>query len=95
MARDLVKRNMSKGFQTKEQRHWAIEKPKLDKLGKREIYNIDPDDMEFRNTKQNAGKKLEVPLESALPCKSQCHSTQGDWHRQKTQHAEITICMYR
>ena len=48
---------------------WAIEKPKLDnaqKLGG--IYYIGPDDMDFKDTMKDAGKKLDMPLESAGPC---------------------------
>ena len=29
-----------------------------------------PDDMELKDTKNNARKKLEVQMESAMPCKS-------------------------
>ena len=58
-----------KNSQQKEKRHWAIEMPKLDNARKlREIYYIDPYDMEFNDTMKNARKKLEVPLESAMPC---------------------------
>ena len=33
------------------------------------ICYIDDEDMEFKGTTKNAHKKLEVPLESAMPCK--------------------------
>ena len=58
-----------KTSQQKEKRHWAIDMPKLDNARKlRDIYYIDPYDMEFNDTMKNARKKLEVPLESAMPC---------------------------
>ena len=61
---------MSKAGQRKEKKHWAIEKPKLRHARQlRGIHQIDPDDMEFKNTMKNARKKLEVPLESAMPCR--------------------------
>ena len=65
-----VKSNLSKAAQPKEKKYWAIEKPKLNNACQlRGIYQIDPDDMEFKNTMNNARKKLEVPLESAMACK--------------------------
>ena len=62
---------MSKAAQQKETQRWADEKPKLDLARKlRGTYYIDPDDMEFKNTKKNVLEKLEVPLEPAMFCKS-------------------------
>ena len=58
-----------KPLNKKKKRHWAIEMPKLDNARKlRDIYYIDPYDMEFNDTMKNAHKNLEVPLESAMPC---------------------------
>ena len=37
----------------------------------RGIFFIDPDDMEFKETMRNALKKLELLMESAMPCKIQ------------------------
>ena len=85
--------NMSKAAQRKEKKYWAIQKPKLDNACQlRGIYQIDPDDMEFKNTMNNARKKLEVPLESAMPCKivnrhGETRSTQNNSH--KTRYACI------
>ena len=51
---------------------WAIEKPKLDNARKlRGIYFIDPKDGEFKETIKNARKKLEIPMEAAMPCKKE------------------------
>ena len=33
------------------------------------MYYIDPADMKFKDTMKNARKKMELPLESAMPCK--------------------------
>ena len=47
---------------------WAIDKPKLENARKlRGIYFIDPDDVEFKETIKNALKKLEIPMEAAMP----------------------------
>ena len=61
---------VGKAVQKKEKQEWANEKPKLDnarRLGG--IYFIDPEDGEYKETIKNAGKKLEVPMEAAMPCK--------------------------
>ena len=51
--------NMSKAAQRKVKKHWAIEKPKLRHACQlRGIYQIDPDDMEFKNTMKNARTKV-------------------------------------
>ena len=47
--------SVSKSSQNKEKLHWAIEKMKLDSARKsRGVYDIDPDDMEFKDTMKNA-----------------------------------------
>ena len=57
-----------KPLNKKKKQHWAIDMPKIDNARKlREIYYIDPYDMEFNDTMKNARKKLEFPLESAMP----------------------------
>ena len=62
--------SISKVAQRKEKKHWATEKPKLDNAcGLTGICDFFPDDMEFKDTMKNARKKLEMPLESAMPCK--------------------------
>ena len=53
--------SMSYAAQHKEKQRWAFEKPKLDNAGiLRSIYFIDPDDMEFKDTMENARKKLDA-----------------------------------
>ena len=65
---------MSKAAQRREKRQWDIEKPKLFNAGKlRTICHIDPEDIEFQEAMQNALKRLELPMESAMPCKVQNH----------------------
>ena len=55
--------------QKKEERQWAIEAPKLDNARRlRGINFIDPEDEEYPETIRNAMKKLEVPIEAAMPC---------------------------
>ena len=60
---------MSKTAQKKETRQWAIEAPKLDNArSQRGIHSIDREDGECKETIRNAMKKLEVPVEAAMPC---------------------------
>ena len=59
---------MSEASKRKEKQKWAIEKPKLNNARKlRGIYFIDPADEEFKETIQNALRKLEVPMPAAKP----------------------------
>ena len=61
---------MGKAAQKKEKQEWATEKPKLDNARTlRGIYFIDPEDGGFRENIKNARRKLEVPMEAAMPCK--------------------------
>ena len=54
----------------KKKRHRASDKQKLDNAPKlRGVYFFHPYDMEFEDTMKNARKKLEAPLEFAMPCK--------------------------
>ena len=56
--------------QNLEKQEWKTEKPKLDNAGRlRGSCFIDPQDEEFEETIKNAMKKLEVPMEAAMPCK--------------------------
>ena len=56
--------------QLKERQKWSHERPKLDNARKlREIYFVDPDDKELKETIKNARKKLETPVAPAVPCK--------------------------
>ena len=60
---------MSKAAE-EEKQEWAVEKPKLVNARKlRGIYYIDPEDGECKDTIKRARKKLEVPMEAAVPCK--------------------------
>ena len=55
---------MSKSFRNEEKRHWATEKPKLDNARKFwRIYEIDPDEMQFKDTMESARTKSEVQME--------------------------------
>ena len=57
--------------QKAKKRHWAHKMPKFDNARTwRGISYIEPDDMEFKDTITNARKKLEVTLESVMPCES-------------------------
>ena len=65
-----VRSSFSQSSQQKEQQYWALEKPKLDNARKlKEIYFVDPDGMEFKDTMKNVRDKLNVSLETAVPCK--------------------------
>ena len=62
---------MGRNAELKEKHEWSDEKPKLDNAGRlRGIYFIDPEDMEFKETIENARKKLETPIAPAMPCKT-------------------------
>ena len=61
--------SMSQAAQRKEKQQWAIDKPKIDNARKlKGIYFTDPDDGEFKATVNNARRKLEIPMEAAMPC---------------------------
>ena len=63
-------KDMSEAAQRKEKTKWAIDKPKLDNARSlRGIHFIDPADAEFKETTQNARRKLEVLMPAAMPCK--------------------------
>ena len=63
-------KDMSDAAQRKEKQKWAIEKPKLDNARRlRGIYFTDPAHAEFKETIQNARRKLEVPMPAAMPCR--------------------------
>ena len=60
---------MGKSAKLKERQKWSHEKRQLDNARKsRGIYFIDPEDKEFKETK-NARKKLETSVAPAMPCK--------------------------
>ena len=63
-------KKMPEAAQREEKRKWAIEKPKLDNARRlRGVYFIDPVDAEFKETIQNARRKLEVPMPGTMLCK--------------------------
>ena len=69
---------MGEAAQKKEKQEWANEKPKLDNARKlRGIYFIDPVDGENKETIKNAWKKLEVPMDAAMPCKKKTKKHSG------------------
>ena len=72
-----VWKHMSDVSKRKEKQKWAIENPKLDNARRlRGIYFIDPDDEEFKTTKKNARRRLEIPMLATMPCKtSLCRSS--------------------
>ena len=58
---------MGKNAKLKENQKWSHEKLHLDNARKlRGIYFIDPEDKEFKETIQNARKKLETPMAPAM-----------------------------
>ena len=64
--------DMCDASKRKEMQKCAVEKPKLDNARRlRGIYFIDPDDEEFKDIMKNAGRKLEIPMPAAMPCKLQ------------------------
>ena len=50
---------MSKNAKLREKHKWAIGKPKLDNARRLQDFFIDPEDEEFKETLENARKKLE------------------------------------
>ena len=79
-------KDMSEASKRKEKQKWAIEKPKLDNARKlRGSYFTDPADEEFKLTRKNARRKLEVPMPAAMPCK-----TRGREYRETC--SALSIC---
>ena len=61
---------MDKAAQNREEQEWKNEEPKLDNDRRlRGIHFRHPTDEEYKETITNARKKLEVPMEPAMPCK--------------------------
>ena len=66
---------LGRNAQLKERQKLSHEKPQLDNARKlREIYFIDPEDKEFKETIKNARKKLETPVAPAMLCKTSKNS---------------------
>ena len=63
----------------KERQKWSDEKPKLDNARRlRGIYFIDPEDKDFKETIENARKKLETPMAPAMLCKTSKKRKKGE-----------------
>ena len=64
-------KHVSHAAKSKAKQKWAIEKPKIDNARQiRGIFFIESDE-EFKHTmKKNARTKLEIPMPSAMPCKT-------------------------
>ena len=61
---------LGRNAQLKERQKWSHEKPKLDNARKlRKNFFIDPEDKEFKESINNARKKLETSVAPAMPCK--------------------------
>ena len=66
---------MGRNAKLKERQKWSHEMPKLDNVRKfRGILFIDHEDKEFKETINNARKKLETPVAPALLCKTSKNS---------------------
>ena len=75
---------MGRNAQLKERQKWSHEKSKLDNAKRlRGIYFIDLEGKEFKETIQNARKKLETPMAPAVPCKT-CTKSKKEETRSKT-----------
>ena len=62
---------MGRNAKLREKQKWSNEKLHLENARKlRGIYFIDPEDTEFKETIKNARKKLETPIDPAMPCKA-------------------------
>ena len=77
----------------KQNKEWAVEKPKLDNARQiRGIFFIEPNDEEFKIIMEAARRKLEVPMPAVVPCKKtnkeQWRSTPHYWETQDE------ICLY-
>ena len=70
---------LGRNAKLKEKHKWSDEKPKLDNARRlRGIYFIDPEDKEFKETIENARKKLETPVAPAMPCKTSKKNKKGE-----------------
>ena len=73
---------------------WSDEKPKLDHARRlREIYFIDPEDKEFKETIKNARKKLETPMAPAMPCKTSKTRKHGETRGKTNEIKEKLACI--
>ena len=64
-------KHLSDAAKRKAKQNWIIEKPKLDNARQlRGIFFIEPDDEEFKRTMKTPGRKFEIPMPAAMPCKT-------------------------
>ena len=64
-------KHMSDASERTAKQKWDIEKPKLDNARKLHgIFPIDPDDEELKRIMKNARRKMEIPMQAAMPCKT-------------------------
>ena len=86
-------KDMSEASKRREKQKWTIEKPKLDNARRlRGIYFIDPVDEELKDIRQNARRKLEVPMPATILCKTrreECRETCSVMDNRKTKYACI------
>ena len=81
---------LGKHAKLKEKQKWSNEKLHLENARKlREIYFIDPEDKEFKETIKNARKKLETSVAPAMPCKILKNCGSGGSNKIKTKLAYI------
>ena len=83
-------KSMGKHAKLKEKHKWSNEKLHLENARKlRGIYFIDPEDTEFKETIENARKKLATPMAPAMPCKIMKNCGSGGSNKIKTKLACI------
>ena len=62
-------KRIGKAAQRREKEEWAIEKPKLEYASNlRRIYSIDLSDEDYKDILKISRRKLETPMEAAMPC---------------------------
>ena len=90
---------MGKAAQMEGKQAWANEKPKLDNAQRlRDIKVIDTEDGKYEETLKNARRKLEVPMEAAMPCtkrNKEALPVSGGCTQRKCKPNEIMVEEYR
>ena len=72
-------RGMARNSNLREKQKWSNEKPKLNNARRlRGIYFTDPEDKEFKETIENARRKLETSMAPAMLCKTSKKNKNGD-----------------
>ena len=70
---------LGRNAKLKEKQKWSNDKPKLDNARRsRGMYFIDPEYKEFKETIENARRKLETPMAPAMPCKISKKNKHGE-----------------